>query len=102
MQKVVSLLEKNVQWIVLGLGALYLLWIVWVYVLNSPVAVNVGGREVEPGKVDQIVHDEKATVLEGQMKSSRSGPPIDPPKDPVQQFLTALEGGRKFEDLPAG
>lgn len=99
MQKVVTLLEKHVQWIVLGLGGLYLLWMVWAYVLNSPVAVPVGGREADPGKVDQLVYDEKATVLEGRMKQ---GVNINfpPPQDPVQKFLTALEGGTQHGTLP--
>lgn len=99
MQKVVSILEKHVQWIVLGLGALYLLWMVWSYVLNSPVAVTVDGKAVEPGKVDQLVYDEKATVLDARMKQGVSIN-FPTPQDPVQKFLTALEGTSQYPSLP--
>lgn len=100
MQKVVGLLEKNVQWIVLALGAVYLLWMVWAYVLNSPVTVQLGGETLAPGDVDQKVYLEKAQVLEDRMRRPVAVPPMTPP-DPVQSFMAALERRTDFGQLPA-
>jgi hypothetical protein len=43
MEKVVNFLEKNVQWLALGLSGAVFLLMVWVYVDNSPVTVQVAG-----------------------------------------------------------
>ena len=37
MQKVIDFLEKHVQWVALGLGGLFLLLMVYLYVLTPPV-----------------------------------------------------------------
>jgi hypothetical protein len=54
MQKVVDFLEKNVQWLVLGLGGLVFLLMVYIYVIRPPVTVQVAGQEVLPGQIDAI------------------------------------------------
>src|SRR5688572_24382718 len=53
MQKVVDFLEKNVQWLVLGLGGVIFLLMVWWYVVQPPVTVQVSGKQVLPGEIDQ-------------------------------------------------
>jgi len=58
MKKVLDFLEKNVQWVAMGLGGLYLLWMVWAYVINSPVKVTgVAPGPLSPGDVDQYIAD---------------------------------------------
>jgi hypothetical protein len=52
MQKVLDILEKQVEWIALGLGVLFLGWMTWSYAINSPVSKNVGGETLTPGNVD--------------------------------------------------
>ena len=39
MRKVLDFLEKNVQWLAIALGGVYLLWMVWSYVINPVVKV---------------------------------------------------------------
>src|SRR2546423_14342566 len=54
MQKVVDFLEKNVQWLVLGVAGVVFLLMVWIYVLKAPVTVHAGSnKEVMPGDIDK-------------------------------------------------
>ena len=41
MQKVVDFLEKNVQWLVLGFAGVVFMLMVWMYVVQAPVTVEV-------------------------------------------------------------
>jgi hypothetical protein len=52
MQKVLDILEKNVEWIALGLGVLFLGWMSWSYAINSPVSKTIGPDTLTPGNVD--------------------------------------------------
>ena len=88
MQKIAGFLEQHVQWLVLGLGVTWLLYVVWTYVITPPVVVEVGGATVVPGRVDEIVK-EKADALDRAMKEVRrvTVPPVD---DPVKKFMAAI------------
>jgi hypothetical protein len=99
MQKIVGLLEKNVQWLVLALGGAYMLWMIWSYVFTAPVSVDVGGRSLAPGEVDDHVYREKAQLLDEQMRRTVAVPNVTPP-DPVQSFMAALENRTNFGTLP--
>jgi hypothetical protein len=81
MQKVTKLLEKYVEWIVLCLGVLFLLWMIYGNVIQRPVTVPVAGQEVSPGEIDQMVYDGPVKKLQGDMLST-TVPPM-----PVQDFL---------------
>lgn len=71
MQKTLDILEKNVQWIVLGLAVLFLLWVAYGYVLTPPATVKIGSQIVTPGDVALVVQN-SAQDLEHQIKSDRS------------------------------
>ena len=70
MNNVVNFLEKNVQWIALGLGGLFLLLMVYVYVLGTPVPVPplAGAENLTPGTVDDYTRDKLAAPLKLQME----------------------------------
>ena len=71
MKKFLDIGEKYVQYAVLGLGCLFFLWMVWSYVLNSPVTVTTAdGTRLTPGKVDQKVYADTATKLETAIKTT--------------------------------
>lgn len=70
MQKTLDILEKNVQWIVLGLAALFLLWVAYGYVLTPPATVKINNRVVTPGDV-ALVTETTAKDLERQIKENR-------------------------------
>ena len=52
MQKVLDFLEKNVQWLVLGMAGVVFLLMVWMYVLSAPVTVEAGGQKLAPGEIE--------------------------------------------------
>lgn len=53
MQKVIDFLEKNVQWLVLGLGGIVLLMMAWTYLIQPPVSVKIGDKSLVPGAIDE-------------------------------------------------
>jgi hypothetical protein len=63
MQKVVKFLEAYVQWLALGLGALWLLWVGYAYWATKPVAVEINQVNYGPSEIDDYV--------------AQSGGPID-------------------------
>lgn len=68
MQKVVELLEKHVQWVALGLGAIWLLLMTWQYVIIPPAAVEIGGETLTAGQVDEYAVAHAVRPLEEEMK----------------------------------
>lgn len=80
MQKFTEFLEKNVEWIALGLGGLFLLWVVWAYVITPPVTVRVGSRDdLTLGEVDRYVRDNIANKLKQAIDNPQK-PDVDVPR----------------------
>lgn len=82
MQKVVELIEKHVQWLALGLGAVWLLLMTWTYVINPPAEVEIGSATLTAGAVDEYTVDNAVRPLEEAMKP-RQAPPM-----PVDNFAS--------------
>jgi hypothetical protein len=80
MQKVVQILEKNVEWIALALGVGFLGYMVWLYILNPPVVATIGQDHVTPASVDDYILNGPVQTLKQRMDN----PPI--PKFQVQDF----------------
>jgi hypothetical protein len=80
MQKVLHFLERYCQWFAIGLGALFLGFMVWTYFFasTSPLAVSLGGKAVLPGYINVEI-DHEATRLEDAMNKSYPGFEIKPP-----------------------
>lgn len=49
MQKTLDILERNVQWIALGLGGIFLLWAVYSYVVTPPATVEIDRTKLGAG-----------------------------------------------------
>ncbi len=64
MQKVIDFLEQKVEWIVIGLGFVFMLFMVWSYVLQPAAVVDVGGEKLTPGEVDPYTLDHAGKQLE--------------------------------------
>jgi hypothetical protein len=88
MQKTLDILEKNVQWLVLGLAALFLLWVAYAYVLTPPATIKIGPRVATPADVSMIVH-QTAQDLDGQIKNSAT--PSFPTPDLVSNWQEHIE-----------
>ena len=57
MNKVLAFLEKNVQWIALGLGGLIFMYAIYAYWLVPGLSVEVAGQDVGPAGVDEVVRE---------------------------------------------
>lgn len=68
MQKFLKIAEQHVQWLALGLGALYLLFMGWSYGYQSDITVALGPQKsVEPGEIDATIAKGPIAELERQI-----------------------------------
>src|SRR5882724_7594540 len=86
MQKFVALLEKNVQWLAVAIGAALLFWTIYGYVFQQPVSSTVDRVKLAPGDVDNktLSPSGPAARLDNAMKNE-SAPTLK-----VQDFLSDL------------
>jgi hypothetical protein len=82
MQKFLKVLEQNVQWIALGLGGIFLVWMVWAYLLNEPAAIKVGTKELHPENIDEEIYNDNGKKLTQVMNHT------DPVEMPISDVLT--------------
>lgn len=88
MQKTLDILEKNVQWFVLGLAALFLLWVAYAYVITPPATIKMGTQEATPSNVSLLVKN-SADRLEDQIKNA--GAPTFPTPDLVSNWKEHMD-----------
>jgi hypothetical protein len=69
MSKAVDLLEKNVQYIAIGLGGVFVLYMGYRYVVQTP-ARELDGGSYTAGQLDRHVADRYVPELEGKINSS--------------------------------
>lgn len=74
MQKVVEFLEKHVQWVALGLGAIWVLLMAWQYVIIPPAEVEIGTASLTAGEVDEYTVENAVAPLEEAMKPKEAPP----------------------------
>ena len=93
MNKFLEFLEKHCQWVAIGLGGLFFVWILWGYLLTSPVALEAPGRDtLTPGTVDTEVA-KSADLLRSRIDSQAvKMPPAVASQDPITQFVEAMAG----------
>src|SRR6218665_403554 len=89
MQKIVDILEQHVQWIAIGLGALFVLFMTWTYVLNPVAGVESGQEKLGPGEVDAYTVQHVGTALKSAMEDNAKLN-ITTPKY-VQNFQQAMD-----------
>ncbi|HEV7301217.1 MAG TPA: hypothetical protein VGN72_17765 [Tepidisphaeraceae bacterium] len=94
MQKVLDLLEKHVQWIVLGLGAVFVLYMIYGYVLTPPATVTIGTRELTASEVDDEIRDKVAANLNSEMERSTG---LDMRIEPFDDKFLATIGNKDVE-----
>ncbi len=67
MKKVLEFLEKHVQWLAIGLGALFLGWMAWTYIIGTPVSVTVNNQKLGWGDIDSYIAEHPISTLKSQM-----------------------------------
>jgi hypothetical protein len=85
MQKTLALLEKNVEWIALALGGLFVLWSAYAYVYIPPATVQVANQVLGPGEVSDFTN-KLVKDMKRQITDTSNFKPID-----VPQVVTAWE-----------
>jgi hypothetical protein len=94
MNKVVAFLEKHVQWIALGLGGLYLGYMIWTYALQTPVvATGIGPTPLTPGEVDPLIDQTVALPLDAAMKDTNV------PDFTVPNFIEQFKADMDFSNF---
>jgi hypothetical protein len=93
MQKFLKVLERNVEWIAVGLGALFLLWMAWSYAFNEPAVVKVGtgpsAKTLGPDNIDEEIYNTQGKTLSQDMNRTDK---IDMPiNDVLTPYLAKLE-----------
>jgi len=98
MRKVLDFLEKNVQWLAIALGGVYLLWMVWSYVINPVVKVpGVDPQNaLSPGTVDEYIAEHNAAKLDEAMKRER---PVQFPAPDFSKMLVEITDPKAVPDL---
>jgi hypothetical protein len=84
LQKILRILEMNVEWIALGLGVAFLGFMAWSYLINPPVVAVIGGTRLTPGDVDDYIANGPLETL----KQKMSDPQV--PTFQVQDFSTLI------------
>jgi len=101
MDKILPILEKHVQWIALGIGALFLLLMAYSYVVKQPVTVPLGGQQVVPGEVDEkIQNGSNISELKRQMSEGAPKPPELP--RPSEQLAKVVNAPIAVPDINVG
>ena len=103
MQKVVDFLEKYVQWIALGLGGLFLLFMAYTYIVSDPVTVEVAGQNLEPGEVEEQTLNGPVRLIQDMMPPKGKTPELPPVPDFVAAFQERISGkGVQVADMTNG
>jgi hypothetical protein len=92
MQKVINILEQHVQWIAIGLGALFVLFMTYSYVLTPPAQVLIAQTTLSPGQVDEYTVDHVVKPLEAEITRNAR---ID---IPVPQYVQAFKDAMVWKD----
>src|SRR3954451_25173901 len=91
MQKVVNFLEKYVQWIALGIGALYLGLMAYSYLVEPAVQVEYAGKQRAPGEIDPAIAAGPAKGLKDAMANRDLF--VSPPFEPRDEIAKVIGGG---------
>lgn len=90
MEKVTDFLEKHVQWVVLGLAVLFLGYMAYAYVLQTPVATELQpGQKLEPGGIAKA-------IAEGPVQKLNNDLQKPPPAMPVKQYVDGFVASMGF------
>jgi hypothetical protein len=71
MQKVTAFLEQHIQWIAIGLGALFVLYMTYSYVILPPAQVTVGNESFGPSEIDPHTAETVVGKLQSAMQNSQ-------------------------------
>lgn len=62
MQKVMKFVESYIQWLALGLGLLWVLWVGYAYWVSPPTFTTIGQTKYGPSEVDEFVNRDQGPI----------------------------------------
>lgn len=89
MEKVLSFLEKYVEWIAIAIGGLIFMYAVWIFWIAPDITAEVNGEEVGPRTVDAKVLAGPGASLDAAMNKPQV--PIPSPPDLAEEFAKSFE-----------
>lgn len=72
MQNVLKHIEAHIEKGVLAVCGVFLLYVTWGYLLNTPNKTRFAGQELEPGNLHEVVH-QRAEALDRAVRSAKPG-----------------------------
>jgi hypothetical protein len=113
MNKYTDFLEKHVQWVALGIGGLWLLYMVYTFVIVADSStVDVAGQKVGAASVDKIVQEKAYQLREKIERQDRIPNNVDnyakliedqlkiPTPGPLRDIIVRVPAGRGVGDDP--
>jgi hypothetical protein len=103
MNKVLAILEEHCQWLAVGAAGLFLLFMLYSYLpgLSNPVAVEIDGQSLSPGRVDAFIKNGIADDVNGRIDSQASlSAPLTSGKRFVDDIAAAINQSGRASVLP--
>jgi hypothetical protein len=96
MKKFLPYIERYIHWVALGLGALFVLYMVYSYVITPPVTATVGNKTVDLGNVDRVTLEGPARELQTAIQTGVSptaieGIAVQAPLPKFQKEMSQIE-----------
>ena len=70
MKKLVEIAEQYIEWLALAVGGVFLLLMMVLYLLGSPVSKELGGKKVTLSDVDRVIYEDQARLLDEAMSAN--------------------------------
>lgn len=92
MDKAIKILEKNVEWIAVGLAGLWMAWVGWTYFISKPPTVEIGNQSYTASTADDFIRRTEEEKLKQKLDS------VSMPKFPVVNIASDFKS--RLDPLP--
>jgi len=86
-----NLFERYIDKVVLGVAGVLSLWLLWVFVLGNPYAIEYGGRKLGPGQIDKYIEEKEVQQLLSELEEPPKPKVYDETKEKAPQFARLFE-----------
>lgn len=93
MKKLVEIAEQYIEWVALAVGGVFLLLMMVLYLLGSPVSKELGGKKVTLSDVDRVIYEDQGRLLDEAMSAN-----VDVPLS-VKQFAGQFKDALAEKDI---
>jgi hypothetical protein len=89
--KIGEFFEKHVQWIAVGLGVAWLLWVGWAYGVNRP-EIEVAGQKFSAGSIDEYIRETEMQPLAAKVANPNIPAGLVDVPDFTDAFVSSMNG----------